>query len=509
MSFSGSIVPQLPVGGIDTSQGPQNIDDGHCADCRNVRFFQGDIRQRLGYATYIAGAVAASPVTGLYQMTFKSGATRFVAAAGSALVKDGGSGSWTSIKGALTFTSGAANLFSFARVNNLLIGTNGVDPLWQYNDSTDPAVVVTGSPPTVVKCVTDFYNRVVALNMTWSDGTVSPARIGWSVINNPNDWANFGSGFAEPVLNAGQVGRGIGKVGNEAFIFFDQSIYRMVPTGDGAIPFQFPAHDQTVGAVNQQSIVTAPTIGTLFFVGPRGIYQMQTPSYRPTRISKPLDGIWDNVNKTKLAGVVAAVFAKKNEVWFAVPYGSGTTNNMVLVYDYERNAWTVFDNLAANFLASYLDGSSIGQIAHGDLSGFVFSNETGSTDNGTTHTAYLTSKAYPTVDGVRRGRVPWMEFNLDAQGANSTLNVSGAYDLGPLSALGTISMDSGGANWDSATFDQDVWAAENQIIERLNCTGQGRFFQWQILNNLQNTVFRCYRVSLGVISEKREKVIPQ
>jgi hypothetical protein len=503
MSFKGNIVPTLPAAGIDTSQGAQNIEQDACSDVRNVRFFKGDLQQRQGYSRYIDTVIAAAPVTGICQMQFTTAVTRFIAAAGTALVKDGGAGAWTSIKGALTLTSGAGNLFAFARLNDKIIGTNGVDQLWKYSDATDPAVVLGGTPPQKALGIMDFQNRILLINITTSGGTAANARIMWCAINNPDDWVGTGSGFAEPILASGQTGIGLGKTGNEAFAFFSLSIFRILPTGDSNVPFRFVIHETGVGATSQQSIVTIPNIGTIFFCGPRGIYQMESPSYRPVRISKPLDGIWDSVNKTRLSKVVAAVFSIKNEVWFSVTYGSGSTNNMILVYDYERKAWTVFDGILANYLMDYLDGSGIPQIAHGDYNGRVQKNESGATDDGTAITAYITSKAYPVVDGTRRGRVAFIEVCLDAQSAGSRLQINWGFDLGGVSQSAVVSQDTTGSVWDTGVWDTSAWAYEQEIIVRQNVTGQGRFFQYQIKNDVSGNTFRVYRVALGVISEKR------
>jgi hypothetical protein len=440
-----------------------------------------------------------SAVTGLFQAEFGNAAQRIIAAAGTAL-KRPANGDWTSVKGALTFTSGANNLFSWAVLNDLIIGSNGVDQLFKVSDATDPAVVLGGTPPSYAKCILAFQNRILAGNVTNAAGK---GKVQWCVINNPDNWTGAGSGNATPRLSGGQEITGMGAAGDEAFLFYDASIYRIVATGDGNSPFAFPDHELAIGCVSPQSVVSVEDRGLLFFAGQRGIYKMEAPSYRPIRISKRIDVTWDGLNKARLPQIVGTRIPNFNAVAFSVTEGAGTTHAKVLVYDFDRDAWTTFVGMAVNCWAVIKDSVDDQQVLFGNYSGIAQLIESGTDDDGTAITAFVTSKSYPTVDGYRRGRVPFAVLYVDGQSTGSSLQFNHGFDLTGINYFDTISQETGGAEYDDAVFDEDLFASEGQLSKRLVINGFGHHFQWQIKNELEDNTFRLYGVDLGVKAEGR------
>jgi len=497
MPFRGQIKRLLPTKGIDNSQGEENIGDDYVYGAQNVRFADNDIRQRSGYAKHITSAISASPVTAIRQCKFRDATSRLVAASGTSLVVDSGA-SWTSIKGALTLTSGATNYFTWASLNNTVIGTNGIDQLFQV-PNTGNATALTGTPPTKAVALLSFRQRLLAGNVTNDAGK---GKIQWTILNNPNDWVGAGSGSATPKLESEEEIRGMAAVGNEAFLFYDKSIYRIVPQGDPKNAFAFPEHDSGVGCISPQSIVTVPDNGLIYFVGIRGIYEMAGPGYLAKRISKPIDGTWDSLNKTRLRYTQAVVNPFKNEVWFSVSLGAESTHSLILVWDYDRRTWTTFLGIAANALGQFENTSGQVTILHGNYTGTVFVNESGSSDDGTAISAHITSKIYPIVDGYRRGSVRFINTQLGIQGSNSNIQVEYGYDFEGLSNQGQISQASAGSTYDiTGVYDTSTFAGEGQLVGALNTNGQGRFFQFKLSQSVKDDTFRCYGIQLGVITE--------
>lgn len=439
-----------------------------------------------------------SAVAGLFQAKFGNAATRLIGAAGTAL-KRSADGDWTSVKGALTLTASADNLFKFAVINDLIIGSNGVDQLFKVSDATDPAVALGGTPPSYAKCILAFQNRLLAGNVTDAAGK---GKVQWCVLNNPDNWTGAGSGSATPRLKGGQEITGMGAVGDEAFLFYDASIYRIVPTGDGNSPFGFPDHEQALGCVSPQSVVSVEDRGLIFFAGQRGIYKMEAPSYRPIRISRRIDVTWDGLNKTRLAQIVGERVPNFNAVAFSVSIAGATSHSKVLVYDYDRDAWTTFAGIAANSWAVIKDSVGDQQVLFGNYSGIAQQIESGTSDDGTAITAFVTSKSYSVVDGYRRGRVPFAVLYVDGQTAGSELEFNHGFDLAGISRFSSISQETGGAAYDTTgVWDESTWANEGQLPRRLILNGFGHHFQWQIKQSVLNDTFRLYGIDLGVKSE--------
>lgn len=444
-----------------------------------------------------------NPVTGQFHAKFSSGTTLFIAMAGSAMVKATSDNSdWTSIKGALTSTSLATNLFSFCILNDLVIGTNGVDALWKFSDSNDPATAIGGTPPSKALAVATFQNRVLAVNVTNAAGK---GKVQWCTLNNPDDWTSSGSGSATPILNGAQELRGIGIVGNEGFIFYERAIFRIYPTGDAKSPFGFPDHAANIGALSPQSIVAVEDRGIIFFAGQLGIYKMEAPSYLPVRISERIDTTWNSINKSRMRYIVANRHPVFQEVWFSVSNDGATTHALILIYDYDRDTWTTAVGPNANWLGTYVDSDGETRLCHGDYNGRVFVNESGTSDDGSTIDAYVSSKAYPLVDGYRRGRVPFVNLHLASQTTDtSQIEFNYGYTPGTMNAFTTVDQFVGGAEYDSAVFDVDTFVEDSQITVRKDITGQGAYFQWQVRQRVLDNSFRLYGLELGVIGEGRQ-----
>lgn len=444
-----------------------------------------------------------NPVTGQFQAEFSTGTTRLIAAAGTSLVKMNTDGSdWTSIKGALALTSGQNNLFSFCVLNDHIIGTNGVDQLFRFSDATDPAVVLGGTPPTKAVAVATFQNRVLAVNVTNAAGK---GKVQWCTLNNPDDWTSSGSGTASPILNGGQELRGIGIVGNEGFVFYERAIFRIYPTGDAKSPFGFPDHAAKIGCLSPQSIVAVEDRGLIFFANQLGIYRMAAPSYIPERISQRIDDTWGTINKTRIRRIVAGHLANFNEVWFSISVGSGTTNSLILIYDYDRDTWSSAVGPNANWLGTFVDSSGDVRLCHGDYNGRVFTLESGTDDDGTAIDAFVTSKAFPLVDGFRRGRVPFVNLHLEAQDLdNSQVEFNYGYEPQTLNFFSSVDQFAGQAVYGTAVFGTDTFAAQAQIAVRAGTVGQGTYFQWQVRQQTLGDTFRLFRMEIGVIKEGRQ-----
>lgn len=446
---------------------------------------------------------SGSAVTGQFQTEFSTGTTRLIAAAGTSLVKMNTDGSdWTSIKGALTFTAGQNNLFSFCVLNDHIIGTNGVDQLFRYSDATDPAVVLGGTPPTKAVAVATFQNRVLAVNVTDAAGK---GKVQWCTLNNPDDWTGSGSGSATPILKGGQELRGIGIVGNEGFVFYERAIFRIYPTGDAKSPFGFPDHAAKIGCLSPQSVVAVEDRGLIFFANQLGIYRMAAPSYTPERISQRIDTTWGTINKTRIRRIVAGHLANFNEVWFSISVGSGTTNTLILIYDYDRDTWSSAVGPNANWLGTFIDSSGDARLCHGDYNGRVFTLESGTTDDGVAIDAFVTSKAFQLVDGFRRGRVPFVNLHLEAQSLdNSQVEFNYGYEPQTLNFFSSVDQFSGQAVYGTAVFGVDTFAAQSQIAVRSGTVGQGAYFQWQVRQQTLGDTFRLFRIEIGVVKEGRQ-----
>lgn len=507
MSFApDKVIQMMPYHGINNRAVEQNIPEEYCADAQNVRFAKLDIDQRGGFAGYLQSvgvplAPAAAAGTGFYSTEYSTGNKVTVAAAGTVLAKDNGAGAWANVKTGLT--AGQDNLFSFVDLNDLTIATNGVDPLFKYSDSVAGTNLI-GTPPGRAKAIMVLLQRVVIGNPSDANRHL----IQWCGIGNPDDWVSNLAGSAEPIKK-GQEVRALGAFGTDAFVFYNKSIQQMHPTGDSTKPFVFTTKDPGIGAMSQVGLAIVPDGSAGFFVGQRGVYKMEAPDYIPRIISRPIDGIWRTLNKTRLKFFSAKVNPLFDEVWFTVSTGSSSTNNAVLVYNFELDAWTRF-TVVANALGLFENASGDPVMTHCDYSGMPYLNESGNQDmkaDGTFDAidAYATSRAYTLMDGMRTGEVARIELDVEGQPAGSTVEFNHGYDLGGLAVQKTLDAAVVGDQWDVGQWDVMKWAADQQKLITLIGDGHGRKWQWQVRNRKKNTRMRVHQVRAGIIYQVRKK----
>lgn len=511
MSFDGQkVLEMMPYRGINTRQAEQNIPLEFCADAQNVRFSRLDIEQRGGFTGYLMDTgvtpnvpkrPASAAGTGFYSARYNSGTTVTVAAAGTVLAKEN-AGAWSNVMTGLT--SGQNNLFTFVDLNDVTIASNGVDTPFKYSDSVAGATL-GGTPPARAKAIMVFNQRVVVGNPSDANRHL----VQWSSIGNPDLWTGSLAGSAEPFKKSGREVRALFNFGTDAFVGYDKGIFQMFPTGDSTKPFVFKMKDPGARVMSQVGVAIVPDGSIGFFVGQRGIYKMAAPDYTPRIISRDIDGIWRTLNKTRLRYFSAKVYEQYDEVWFAVSTGSSNTNNLVLVYNYELGSWSKFA-INANALGSYEDANGDERMVHVDYSGYPFVNDSGVTDlnsDGTTAAvdAYVTSRAYTLVDGVREGRVSRIYLDITGQAAGSMLEFNHGYDLQGLTFQNTLDQSLGGDQWDASNWDGATWAPEGQKLLYLRGAGQGQRWQWQVRNRQKGVTFRTLSVRAGVVFEGRRE----
>lgn len=135
--------------GLNTIKAGVRIGPTELKDCQNIRYFPiGGFKWREGYTTL--GNEPNFAATGLYMGRFSSGTSVAFRTQGTKLEKmDALDGTWDDITSALSLTAGQDNLVSFAMLNDIVIGCNGVDNAFQV-DSALSATTVGALPGSVI-----------------------------------------------------------------------------------------------------------------------------------------------------------------------------------------------------------------------------------------------------------------------------------------------------------------------------------------------------------------------
>jgi hypothetical protein len=173
------------------------------------------------------------------------------------------------------FTGDNTNFFHVA--NWTLSGTskayicNNNDPIQKYDGTQLSRLTVDIGDDDDVNDITAcylifVYKERLILFRTQEDGSDFFQRARWSTVKDPESWptANFKDAPTSDAIVAG------GFLGDDLFIWFENSTYRFAYTGDSEDPFEWERISTTDGAAAKNSIITIPLLGinTQIALGP-------------------------------------------------------------------------------------------------------------------------------------------------------------------------------------------------------------------------------------------------
>lgn len=174
--------------------------------------------------------------------------------------------------------------------------------------------------------------------------------------------------------------------------------------------------DSDVGCIAPNTLSAAR--GTVFFLGAEGVYA--TSGGQAKLISWKVTPTLRGLNRMSLPGAVGIVQPSRNRYRLYLPSGNTKQNDLVLVYDYEKQAWTKYGNPGfASMNPAMIDYKVKAAVVAGDdewletvlevdYDGAVWVADEGRTDNGSGITSLVVSKrikmddeSLVTIRGIR------------------------------------------------------------------------------------------------------------
>jgi len=278
-----------------------------------------------------------------------------------------------------TLTTGLSTLarYTFATQNDVLYICNGVDANRKWDGTT--FAVQGGSPPTAKFVMVHKNIMFMAGNAT------NPSRLYFSFLADPDTW---------PALNFIDVSKGDGDQITGLAILLDRLVITKnnsvhLLEGDASSNFILRRVTDVAGCVDQHSIVVVKnTLGMLardgwyFFDGVQMILA-----------SEKIQTTFQALNNSQFGLVAAVYFPSIRKVLISLPNTAATANNIVLVYDTLRTAWTVYKGINASSWIVWRQFNT-DHLLFGDAStGQVYDAETGRSDNGAAIAATVTTKS--------------------------------------------------------------------------------------------------------------------
>ena len=451
----------------------------------------GGLLKRHGWEYYTTNAIdSTNSVQGLGYMDF--GTPYLLAVSGTKVKRmvEASPSTWTDITGSVTINSGQDYLNRFCTFHDgtsgNIIGTDGTGNPWKWNGSGNIAALAL----TRASDVQSFKTHVFAIN--------TPDRataIRYSDTGDPATWP------ADNVFDCTRDSAGVGLAlhSSETLLaFYENSIWRINFDygGAGALTSFFTSQlvDGSIGCVSRTGIVTSR--GRTYFVSRQGIHVVDDPS-RPARyISRPLEGLWSDLNKGRLKFIYAFERGEPwNEIVFLASSRGSAYHDTALVYNTEiasyagvENAWSVFEggsNQRFNVGVNYIKSDGMHHTLLGSYDSKI-AKAWGSERNSTSFTdntaAVLTIAQTGFLDmgyeGQKSIREVWLDLHTTAKHSIS-VKVDGAEESLSTSSVLNLGEDSGALDFDFKLGTSSL-AAGDIAQARFKLTGNSRYFRFRL-----------------------------
>ena len=359
----------------------------------------------------------------------------FNGSANSQLHTWSGSGAFSAI--------GLANLtkdlqMNFVQASNYLFGFNGAEVVDVASDGTTVTRNRSGIP--LGEFGVWFHDYLFVAGVA---GNTS--RLYWSNLGTPLTFT--ASDYVDINANDGDEITGLGVLNDELIVFKKYSVWAISGWSGATFAVTTRTGQNTasralgVGAISHQSIVSVGR--DLYYLSFNG----GIPHFRSLNqtvfaktveegiVSEELETTMDGLNKSQLhkcAGTYDGKF-----IYWAIPSGASTTNNLVLVLDPERtyrtnmgsmHSWVKYTGITpSQFLVSTISGRAKVYFGDATTAGLVYEQGTSVyTDNGTNVTMTINTRDYM-MDAARKSKWKYV-YHKYASGSAGTLLINARID---------------------------------------------------------------------------------
>ncbi len=307
------------------------------ADVLNVYFSQGAYRSLPTFAASAGGALGAQALAAVTTLS-GTGSPIIVAGDASDLFQWTGS-AWSNASSAAGTYAGAAH-WSFARLGECLLATDGVHALQSLTLGDPSFAAVAGAP---------IGNVLGVINQSVLVGSLTgyPYRVQWGAIGQPTV-------FPTPLTNdalANQAGQSdldqdfgevmfIGGGPQVGVILQRNGVTRATYTG-GDVVFNFLPIERKRGLIARGAAVQAGSV--THYISDDGFWMTDGSASQNTGSSRSAQcNKWflDNVNWNAVSAIRAAWDATLKNVLYAIPTGTNTLPDTLLLLHPESGYWT-------------------------------------------------------------------------------------------------------------------------------------------------------------------------
>lgn len=462
-------------GGLNTKSPTTSVDVNQFVDGQNLILLpRGGFEKRRGDTEFNSSAMVSGS-TGVHVSYFKlkSGTEFLVAVAGTALFKsDNLDGTMDTITGSITISGGTENEWTMFAMNDTLIGVGGApDAPWVWTGAGN-ATALAGSPPSGSFGFTANNRAFIGLDSTLS----------WSVLGNPADWTNSGSGSQNVNFNDGDklVNGAVLNI-DHALLFKENSIHDLVIRND---PFPlFPLFSE-IGAISKRGIISAK--GLIYFITPQARMKA-TDGTRIIDFPEDIDDVWDGLNTSRLDNIQGFYNKRLDQIWWLAANGSSTTHDVKIIWDLRRQKWL---KDPTGFAMNSSTQTQLGDIYMGGYDGKIYQKDVAntftdaSTGSPNKINAFMRTGWFDLQKLGQLKYVPYVDLSFVAQTVGN-LEFGYGYDFSEDRRVQTVSMVAPGAKWDQVKWDQFVWGGQSDLTRRVFLKGRGKVIQFLIRQDVE------------------------
>lgn len=458
-------------GGIDYDSSPFVVPADCLISCSNVipSTSVGGVAIRNGISKHNPVAIQQSSlskaIVGLFSLYGQGGVNEFmVCQAGTKFYKNSPEGTWADITGSLTFTDSANNLTSFDVLNNILYCANrSKDQYWKWPLSGN-GVAISDPPDGKPQFIVSFNRRIFCFG-----NSSFPLLADYSDIDDgttftdTNPFLNFDEGQGAEITGA--VNRGSGVL----TVFKNKSITFVESTGTTP-PFTKYLFVDGIGCVSHQSIVTLPG-GNIMWWDNDDIYmlignQVISATNHPTTGKPRLRNFFRNfVNQSRLKYVVGVYYPFLDIARFFYSTPNSNTNNAHIDFHVKTRSFWPGTLRGTSCCIRTISGQP--RIYAGDTNGYAYRQDNLTSDDGSA-IPWNARTPWQVFEGITiRKKLDLIDTIIDKQ-SNYDILCDVYLDQSNTAEIvnGVLSTALiGGALWDMALFDTDVFPQENNFME--------------------------------------------
>ncbi len=488
--------PSIPIpdinfnGGLNSTSGPLSVGNNESSDLQNIDFNKfGSILKRNGYSALNTSAITGSALSdGLWWYEFVSSGSylsKLINITNSKAYKmDDLDGTWDDITGAVTITAG--NFCDFDNFLNEVYITNNEDVPFKWTGTGNVSAATVPPSLTKARFNIQFQNYLFYLNVVVG-GTTHQSRIYWSDLADTSSF--LATSFIDISKNDGQAISSRAVLGDRLVVFKERSIYNVFFTGDSDIPFTVQKSNSIVGCVAPWSVQEVEN--GLVFLSYDGFYYYDgNNSYK---ISQNIQTTLSGYNLTRLNQGRSMRQKDKNRYFCSLPSSGQTENDVVVVWDWQLNAFSIYTGIAASSMTTVYVGGIQERIYFGDYDGFVYRMDNGIDDYPLNVQTAIESFYYTN----------WKHFDdiVDSKGipnvyiyyqtSNSVLTFAYSYDFENSDTYTlTMSTATGVSVYGTALYGTGTYAGTGGSYQRKDLDGRGRVVRYKFYNGTIGETFQ-------------------